>query len=348
MTPPSAKSRKIVLTLSIFVIATVAVSFFYHPWRSADPQILRAQMLNLLPGDSSAVIFLDLDQFRGTPFLAQLLQWAPQPRTDEDYKQFVQATGFDYERDLDRMAISISKKTGGESIFGIADGHFDRKKMEDYAAKNGKQLGKSSNRVFAVPLSNSSRTLFFTFLNNSRIAWTDDSSAQNESSPEPRVRIDSDWQEHFSRLAGTPLFAIFKQDSGGLAAFSQQAPGGFRSPQLAELLAQLRWVSLGGKPEGNVLRVVAEAECPSDLIASQLNNFLGGIALLAQAGLSGPKVSKQLDPALRDGYLELLRSVEIKRIDRGGIKSVRAVFDVTPKLLQGANTPKSMGASTSK
>jgi hypothetical protein len=348
MTLPSAKSRKIILALSIFVIATVAVSFFYHPWRSTDPQILRAQMLNLLPDDSSAVIFLDLDQFRGTPFLTQLLQWTPQPSTDEDYKQFVRATAFDYERDLHRMAISISKKAGGQSIFGIADGHFDREKMEDYAVKNGKQFGKSSNRVFAVPLSNSSHTLFFTFLNSSRIAWTDDSSAQNEASPEPRVRIDSDWQEHFSRLAGTPLFAIFKQDSGGLAAFSQQAPGGFRSPQLAELLAQLRWVSLGGKPEGTVLRVVAEGECPSDLVARQLNDFLGGIVLLAQAGLSGPKVSKQLDPALRDGYLELLRSVEIKKIDRGDIKSVRAVFDVTPKLLQAANTPKSMGASTSK
>jgi hypothetical protein len=348
MTLPSARSRKIALALSIFVIATVAVSFFYHPWRSTDPQILRTQMLNLLPDDSSTVIFLDLDQFRGTSFLTQLLQWAPQPPTDEDYKQFVQATGFDYERDLDRMTISISKKADGESIFGIADGHFDRKKMEDYAAKNGKQLGKSSNRVFAVPFSNSPHTLFFTFLNNSRIAWTDDPSAQNESSPEPRVRIDSDWQEHFSRLAGTPLFAIFKQDTGGLASFSQQAPGGFRSPQLAELLAQLRWVSLGGKPEGNVLRVVAEGECPSDLVARQLNDFLGGIVLLAQAGLSGPKVSKQLDPALRDGYLELLRSVEIKKIDRGDIKSVRAVFDATPKLLQAVNTPKSTGASSSR
>jgi hypothetical protein len=348
MTISSAKSRKIILALFILIVAA-GLAFFYHPWRGSDPQSLRAQMLNLLPADSSAVIFLDLDQFRTTPFLAQLLQWAPQAPTDEEYKQFVQASGFDYERDLDRMAISISKKAGGESIFGIADGHFDRKKIEDYAGKNGKQLGNSSNRVFAVALNNPPRTLFFTFLNNSRIAWTDDSAAQNESSPSPpRIHGDSDWQEHFSRLAGTPLFAVFKQDSGALAGLSQQAPGGFRSPQLAELLRQLRWISLGGKPEGNILRVVAEGECPSDNTARQLNDFLGGIVLLAQAGLKSPKLSKQLDPALRDAYLELLRSVEVKKIDRGDIKSVRAVFYITPKLLQAASSAKSAGAVTTR
>jgi hypothetical protein len=345
MTISSAKSRKIILAFFI-LMAAAALAFFYHPWRGSDPQTLRAQMLNLLPADSSAVIFLDLDQFRTTPFLAQLLQWAPQAPTDEEYKQFLQASGFDYERDLDRMAISISKKARGESIFGIADGHFDRKKIEDYAGKNGKQLGNSSNRVFAVALNNPSRTLFFTFLNNSRIAWTDDSGAQSESSTAPRMRIDSDWQEHFSRLAGTPLFAVFKQDSGALTGLSQQAPGGFRSPQLAELLAQLRWISLGGKPEGSILRVVAEGECPSENTARQLNDFLGGIVLLAQAGLNGPKASKQLDPALRDAFLELLRSVEVKKIDRGDIKSVRAVFYITPKLLQAASTAKSAGATT--
>ena len=346
MTPTFTKFRKIIVGLFIFLIAAIALGFFYHPWRAGDAQVLRSQMLNLLPADSSAVIFVDLDQFRATPFLAQLLQWAPQRPPEEEYKQFVQDSGFDYERDLHRIAVSVSKKSGGDSIFGIADGRFDRNKMEAYAMKNGRQVGSSSNRVFAISLNNSSRTLFFTFLNDNRIAWTDDSAA--ESSPAPRTRRDAEWQEHFSRLAGTPLFALFKQDSGGIAGLTQQAPGGFRSPQLAELLAQLRWISLGGKPEGDILRVVVEGESPSDATARQLNDFLGGILLLSQAGLNSAKNNKQLDPALRDAYLELLRSTEVKKIDRGEVKSVRLVFEVTPKLLQAAEIPKTAGASTSK
>ncbi len=331
--------------LIFFMLAALAV-FFIHPWRSNDAQLVRAQMLNLLPADSSAVVFLDLEQFRGTPFLAQLLQWAPQRPAEEEYKQFVQASGFDYERDLERVAISLSKKVDGDSVFGIADGRFDRNKMEAYAARNGKQVGNGSNHVFAVSLNNSSRTMFFTFLNNSRIAWTDDSAA--ESGPAPRIRMDAEWQEHFSRLAGTPLFALFKQDSGAIAGLTQQAPGGFRSPQLAELLAQLRWISLGGKPEGNILRVVVEGESPSDATARQLNDFLGGILLLSQAGLNSAKNNTQLDPALRDAYLNLLRSAEVKKIDRGDVKSVRLVFDVTPKLLQAAEIPKAAGAASPK
>jgi len=38
----------------------------------------------------------------------QILAWAPRPQAEEEYAKFVQATGFDYERDLDRMGVSFS------------------------------------------------------------------------------------------------------------------------------------------------------------------------------------------------------------------------------------------------
>jgi len=42
-----------------------------------------------------------------------------------------------------------------------------------------------------------------------------------------------------------------RQDSQLLTALSQRTPGGYRSPQLATLLGQLQWVSVGAKPEGD-------------------------------------------------------------------------------------------------
>jgi hypothetical protein len=66
--------------------------------------------------------------------------------------------------------------------------------------------------------------------------------------------------------------------------------------------------------------------------------MLSGIIVLAQTGLNDPKTSQQLDPALREAYLELLQSADIQQLDRGSSKSVRVVFDVTPKLLQTART----------
>ena len=81
------------------------------------------------------------------------------------------------------------------------------------------------------------------------------------------------------------------------------------------------------------MRVVAEGECPTDATSRQLSDFLNGALILAQAGLNGPQVRQQLDPQAREAYLELLKGADISRIDRGETKSVRLVFDVTPKIL---------------
>ncbi len=68
----------------------------------------------------------------------------------------------------------------------------------------------------------------------------------------------------------------------------------------------------------------------------QLNEFLGGVVILAQAGLNEPKTRKQLDPQLHDALMDLLQSADVQKLDRGTSKSIRVVFDVTPKLLQTA------------
>jgi hypothetical protein len=125
-----------------------------------------------------------------------------------------------------------------------------------------------------------------------------------------------------------------------------QAPGGLRSPQLATLLSQLQWISIAGKPDGNLLRVVIDAQSDSEQATRQLNEMLNGVVLLAQGGLNDPKTRKQIAPETRDNYLQLLRSVDIKQIDRGGSKSVRIVFDITPQMLRSAresNPPTTNG-----
>jgi hypothetical protein len=291
-------------------------------------------MLSHLPHDPSAVVFLDLVQFRSSPFLVQLFAWAPHPAPDKDYAQFVQATGFNYERDLDRIALTVTRQGGNSTTFLIADGRFDRKKIEAYAARFGKPQVRNGRVVFPVMHNGSSRPSYFTFLQDDRIAWTDDPSFAtlfaHGSGPLPL-----EWLEHFDRLAGTPLFALLRPE-GSASALAQEAPGGFRSPQLATLLDQLQWISIGARPEGGVLRVVVDGECYSQNTMRQLSEMLGGILILAQGGLNDPQTRKKLDPPLREACLELVQSADVQKIDRGSSKSVRVVFDVTPKLLQTA------------
>jgi hypothetical protein len=85
------------------------------------------------------------------------------------------------------------------------------------------------------------------------------------------------------------------------------------------------------------MRIVAEGECLSEQTSRQLSDTLSGVLLLAQAGLNGPETRRGLDPRIRDAYLEMIKSADVSRIDRGGTKSVRAVFDVTTNFLNAVS-----------
>jgi hypothetical protein len=318
--------------ISLAVVLVGGALAFRH-WHPSGDTGKREAMLALLPSDPSAVLFLDLEQFRSSAFLPQLLQWAPNVSVEDDYAKFVNATGFNYERDLARMAVARTGQGTASKIFAIAEGRFDRKKIEDYAGRSGQRISDKKLTVFAMDVRNSGHISFLTFLRDDRLAWTDDPDYAEMFQPTHNPPDRDEWQEHFSRLSGSAVFAVIRQDELTAGMIAQQAPGGFRSPQLATLLTQLQWITIGGKPEGNDLRVVAEGECPTESTIQQLKEFLGGILLLAQAGLSGPQSRKQMDPQLREGYLELLRTADVESVDRGASKSVRLLFEVTPAFL---------------
>jgi hypothetical protein len=236
------------------------------------------------------------------------------------------------------VAIAFTKCGDATTIFSVADGRFDRKKIETYASQTGSRMNRDGRELFLVPVSGSTRKISLAFLRNDRIALTAEA---NPSAPLPTIVAGEDarqWSERFERLAGSPVFAVLRQDVLTGNALAAYTPGGLQSPQLASLLHQLVWVTLAGKPEGDRLRVVAEGEFADDRTARQLDDVLNGIVVLAQTGLNGPDMRRELDPQMREAYLEILHGADISRIDRGETKSVRVVFDVTPKLLDAART----------
>ena len=140
----------------------------------------------------------------------------------------------------------------------------------------------------------------------------------------------------FGRLAGSPIFAVIRQDATPGEILSSQAPGGFGSPQLFAMLDQLEWITIAGKPENDGLRVVAEGESSSEETTHQLADLLDGMLSLAQAGLNDAKTRQQLNPALREAYLAVLKGADVSRMDRGDTKSVRVVFEITQTFLESA------------
>jgi hypothetical protein len=339
--------------LAVAVLGFSAAGFWgYQRWHGQN-RASRNDLLTLMPAEASAVLFADFAELRQAPFIAQLYAWAPKPQVEPEYAQFIKETGFDYEKDIARIAIAIFKNAKRNTFLAVVNGRFDQKKISAYALQRGKRNPTENNRtVFLVPLADASQTLQFMFLRADLLVITNDDLGNEKlhdvlNSSAGRA----EWRARFEWLAGSPLFVVVRQDATLGSTLTAQAPGGLRSPQLSSLLDQLQWITLAGKQESDRLRVVAEGECTSESTARQLVDMMNGVVIFAQAGLNDAKTRQQLDPAARQAYLELLKNTEVSKIDRGDTNSVRVVFEITPEFLEAAShaspaVPESMPGNT--
>ena len=331
------------------LILAAAFALYFVWFRTALPG--RLAVLSLMPGSAETVLFVDLNDMRQAPFFADLVAWAPKLALDPGYDQFRRDTGFDYEKDLDRIAIAFEKHGTQQIFFAVANGRFDQKKIKDYAAKSGLVQKQAGTEIFSIPLTGSPQRISFTFLRNDLIAFTNAADLNSFLKP-PKTSENADWHARFDRVAGSPFFVILRNDGiadamgsqPGAPSLAQRATGGLTSPQLSSLLMQLHWISVAAKPQDDRLRIIAEGEGSEERSARQLADLLNGVVLLARAGLGGVRTQQQIGSATRDAYLELLKSVEVSRVDRGDAKSVRLMFDVTPQLLK--SVPSATPAAT--
>jgi len=340
--------KMIAAAVSALVLAA-GIYFAYARW-AGSPGADRANLLGALPADASAVIYANFAELRQGEILNSISSWSAAATTDADYKQFVNETGFNYEKDLDQVAVAVKNRGTVRNYFVLVGGGFDRRKIEAYLRKNGSSESKNGREIFHLAASVPGRTITVAFLSDRRIALTDSDDLNVELEVSQRGAGRAEWTERFERLAGTPIFAVIRQDAAIGALLSNQTPGGFRSPQLGQLLNQLLWVSIAGKPEGKEFRAVIEGECPNEMTMRQLSDFLNGITIMASAGLNDSKLRQQMDPAEREAYLQLLNSVDVMKLDRGTSKSVRVTFVVTSeiwgKLTQAATKPEEEKAAS--
>ena len=122
------KNRIWIALISVALVLSASTFLGYRKW-SVRSGTARDEALSLMPADAGAILFVNFSELRRAPFIAQLYAWAPKPQADADYAQFVKDSGFDYERDLDRMAIAVVKHGQASSFFAILDGKLDRQKI---------------------------------------------------------------------------------------------------------------------------------------------------------------------------------------------------------------------------
>lgn len=335
-------NRRLWIGLVVAIAVIAAAAFALHHFLGSGDEDSRQTALALIPADTDSAVLADVAQLRAAPFFAALGDWAPQPQqVDADYAKFLQDTGFNYQRDLDRIVVATIKRGQTTEFFAVGDGRFDRKKINTYVSEFGTHDKKDGREIFTVPLKGSSRKISFVFLHQNRIALTDDPDLSSLLK-NPAHGTDADqWRERFERLGGSPLLAVSRQDAGVGSQLAPRTANGGQAQQLAQLLDQLQWITLAGVPEQTHMRLVFEGECPTDATARDLSDVLNGIRMFAQAGLNDPKVRHQLDDQTREAYIELIHSADIARLDRGETKSVRLVLEITPEMLKAARFSQS-------
>ena len=211
----------------------------------------------------------------------------PPVRHDPEYEQFIQATGFQFERDLDQAAFAIhyaGSATGGETRFSeVFVAHIDGDKLRAYLSKLARSV--SSYRaidIYDIPLEN--RTLRVTILGVDTVA------ASNHDDPAVIRGIIERSRKLASPFGGPALLRQFYR----------------HVPQLP--LPSLGWAVFRLKPEGTRTAPALVFPGPATIVASV--RYLGAVHFRAEAFTDNPQAAEQL-ASQASTFLSIFQQAEL-------------------------------------
>jgi hypothetical protein len=308
------KKPTIIVVCIAVVLLAAAGYYFLHSGRPANNSMPGAAptILSLLPPEAPYVVYTDVETLRSSAFLNRLVALIPAPKEDPEYLEFVRATGFDYTRDLDRVAIAIIPTTPEPTIIAIAEGRFDQQKITAYQKS---VPGDQTSARFLSP-------------NRIELVNSPDGKFLAPVASDPSV---AEMKERINRVAGSPLFAVVRMD----AVPKDAKIGTFRIDAITSSMQGVKWLTLAVAPQGQDLRAALEGECETSMEATQMNLALGALRFMARGFLSDPNTRKQFTPQGADALSKLVKQADISATG----KRVQLGVSLTPGILDGLAAP---------
>jgi hypothetical protein len=331
------RSRKTILItagLTVFAIAGSVLLYSGLRRSSASDPSPAEELLSEVPSGAPTLFYADLAAIRASAFYQQRPDHGPIALPDREYADFVQSTGFDFEKDLDRVALASwptaltqgqNKQDQKKSIL-VADGRFDQRKIRDYVLRKGKLDRQQGHDVFQFPADKAGGWSSLTFLNDDRIAIVEGASIAPLLEHRGENSANDPARERAARVAGAAVFAITRVPT----APENFSPGGAQSAQLMSMARSVQWITLAARPEGNNMRLSLEGECLTPTDARQLQSTLQLLRMLGQAGLESPKTRQSMDPATLGVAETLLKSADVTVT----AERVRILVELTPEILR--------------
>ena len=319
--------RKTLTIVIVLVIGVGAASWWYVKARAATAEF-PSEVLSLLPNDSAVVVYADMAALRGEPLAQRLAAMAPAVQSGTEYAAFIAATGFQYERDLDRIVLASSSAPTAQAppshFVAIADGRFDQKKIEAYALRDGKMQQQNGHAVYTTPGATPGQTTSFTFLSAGRIAIANGGDISAALAEHPATPPDAALQEQVSRVAGSPLFMVAKTN----AFLTKGSP-------MASQFASLRWFNLAARPDGDKVLLSAEGTCDTPEQAKQLATGLELLRGFAKGMLNDPKNRGNMPPEAAQAITQMLQTAQIS----SDAARVRLLVNMDTAILKTARLP---------
>ncbi|MBZ5526797.1 MAG: hypothetical protein LAN71_02705 [Acidobacteriia bacterium] len=326
------RHRTLAAVVFAAALAAGATAVFLHLRPSGE--VPAVELIEDLPAEASSLVYVDLAALRQSGVLARLKSLAPDAQKEPEYAQFVRDTGFDFERDLDRLAIAIVTRGDTRTFYAAVEGRFDAGKIRALALRSGKQQSRGGQDIFTMPVSGSPLPVSFSFLGNGRILLTGGGEADSLVRSRAADASARERNERALRLAGSPIFGVLHPDPAQMRELSRRFPGGLRSDQLTALAEKIRWVTFAARPDSERTQIVLEAEAISDQAAAQIAELTENLLLLARTALEFSGGRAQLTPAERAAFLDLLQNAQVAQINRGETQAVRLVLNAGPPVIQ--------------
>jgi hypothetical protein len=291
--------RRSLPILLVVVLVAAVLTLIVQLRKHAPPEAAR-----LLPG-ADGFLYVDLQWMRRANVTGDL----PKVPHDAEYEEFIQATGFQFERDLDEAAFAIHYPPGAKSKAGVPDqprfseifiGKFQGEKLSAYLRKLSSTVEDyRSIEIFNIPLEG--RTLRVAILGVDTVA------ASNQNDPQVIHGIIERSRKLASPFAG-PSF---------LRQYYKEVP-----------FTSLGWSIFRAQPSSDVipssLNISLLFNKPAVVVASV--RYLGSVHFKAEAFTESEEEAKQVSDKLTS-FLNIFRTAEITVASPGPDADVKHFFE---------------------
>jgi hypothetical protein len=234
-----------------------------------------ARLFGHLPADQALHLYLDARNARSSAAIRAL--FGAERREAQEYRQFIEGTGFNYLTDLDAAALSMSE----DRIYVVAQGRFDEARIRSYLNQQGAGCdGPLRSRPCAIAASQPGRILSFQLLDDDLLAMANaaepDAVGRLAARPSPDARAFAALAQSFVESGGLLWVTV---DPPSLERAMQEPPAGALNLMLFAKALEFAERGYFGIETGEnaSLVLILSGACSSEEKAEKLREMLGSL-----------------------------------------------------------------------